>query len=121
MAPDILPLNNDCPTSEWEAIKTFLDGTNNLLPLNYSLYYGPGSPDSIQVTGKQSLRTLSIHRQPAPIVSANRSVLAVATAQQAAIANALTSTAQLWLLAMKNVSIDYGALNDISSVGTGYY
>ena len=118
MAPDILPLNNDCPTSEWEAIKTFLDGTNNLLPLSYSLYNGPGSPDSIQVTGKQSLQTLSIHRQPAPNESANRSVLAVATAQQASIANA---TAQLWLLAIKNISIDYGALDDISSVGTGYY
>ena len=92
----------------------FLDATSSLLPLNYSLYYGPDSPDSIQVTGKQSLGTLSIHRQPTPNESANRSVLlAVATAQQAAIADALTSTAQLWLLAMKK--------DDVSSVRTGYY
>ena len=83
---------------------------------------------SIEVAGQQSLRQLSIKHQVAPGAneSGYDSEVPIATLQQAAIADALSSAATLWNLALTNVTTrGHGSvlesLDSIHSIDNGYY
>lgn len=60
LVSNALPINDECPSSEWQVIQTFLGHTNDWVPLEYQKYSGPESPPGLQVTGRQSLRQLAI-------------------------------------------------------------
>ena len=98
---------NICPSSQWQAIQTYLDFTNEMAPVVLQDY----TPASVEVTGKHSFRRLVISRQP-PVnpPSGNLSVpfydplIAIATSQQAAVADALTATGTWWQLGLPNIT-----------------
>ena len=66
--------------------------------------FGHRSPDQVQVTGKAFLRHLQIgHQLWGPFISSDR-LTAIATAEQAAVADALIATGTLWGFGIGNVS-----------------
>lgn len=128
MISDALSVNNDCPSSEWQAIQTYLRETNNDVPTLYQNLSGPLSPSGLQVTGRQSRRQLAIrdfHYTPGYGASYAQHV-AFGSSQHAAVADALTSTATLWAVALNNVTTSgHGSVLDqldaIHSITTAYY
>lgn len=123
-----LIIENNCPSSGWQAIQSYLSITNGLLPLNYQAKYGGApSPAYIQVLGTTSLRQLLILDQKmVPSVPGYDVEVAVATIQQAAVADALSTTGALWNEALHNMSTKgHGSvleqLNAGHSISTGYY
>ena len=128
MISDPLLVENHCPSSGWQAIETYLSFTYKLLPfqyvLNYGMYY---SPAYVELTSANSLRQLRINDQNAlNLTSGYDNVLAVATTQQAAVADALTTTGALWNLAISNVTTKgHGSilnqLDAVHSIEDGYY
>lgn len=123
-----LLIENDCPSSGWQAIENFLYLANGLVALSYqSKYDYSPAPASIQVTGANSLRQLAFSNQ-SPIYSGpGYDPLTVSvTTQQAAVADALSTTGVLWNLALQNISTKgHGSLLDqldaVHSITTGYY
>ena len=121
-----LMIENDCPSSGWQAIGTYLSLTNNLAPLEFQLEYEvTPSPASIQVTGTSSLRQIRINNESPDYGPGYDPVTAVATTQQAAVADALTTTGILWEVALLNVSTKgHGSVLDqldaVHSITTGY-
>ena len=121
-------IENNCPSSEWQAIETYLSFTNGLLPLSYQLEYSlTVSPVLVPVTGGHSLRQLRISDQ-APLNSGPGydPSTAIATAQQAAVADALSTTGVLWNTAMENTTTKgHGSVLDqldaVHSITTDYY
>ena len=128
MISDPLLVENDCPSSGWQAVETYLSFRYNLLPWQYVLNYGMSySPAYVELTSANSLRQLRINDQNAlNLTSGYDDVLAVATTQQAAVADALTTTGALWNLAISNVTTKgHGSilnqLDAIHSIEDGYY
>ena len=125
---DPLDFESNCPSSGWQAIQTYLTLTNSLLPLRYQLQYRrtPSIP-FVQVTGASSLRQLLIDAQ----LSVNDGpgydpFSAVASTQQAAVADALSNTGVLWNAALQNITTKgHGSVLDqldaVHSIATGYY
>lgn len=122
-----LLLQTSCPSSGWQTIETFLSVTNDLLPLNYQSTYGTApSPWGLQVLGANSLRQLLITDQPTINGLGYDPITAVATIQQAAVADALSTTGALWNLARQNLTTKgHGSVLDqldaVHSITTGYY
>lgn len=106
MVSDPLLVEKDCPSSGWQAVGTYLSFTNNLLPSQYvSKYRIVNSPAYVELTSANSLRQLRINDQNAlTLKSGYDEVLAVATTQQAAVADALTTIGSLWTLSLSNVT-----------------
>lgn len=121
-----LMIENDCPSSGWQAIETYLSLANNLAPLDFQLDYEiTASPASIQVTGTSSLRQIRINNENPVYGPGYDPVTAVATTQQAAVADALTTTGILWNVALLNVTTKgHGSVLDqldaVHSITTGY-
>lgn len=120
MVSDPLLVEKDCPSSGWQAVGTYLSFTNNLLPSQYvSEYSIVNSPAYVELTSANSLRQLRINDQNAlTLKSGYDEVLAVATTQQAAVADALTTTGSLWTLSLSNVTTEgHGSvLNQLDAV-----
>ena len=128
MISDPLLVENGCPSSGWQAVGTYLSFTYHLLPRQYVLNYGMSySPAYVEITSANSLRQLRINDQNAlNLTSGYDNVLAVATTQQAAVADALTATGALWNLAISNVTTKgHGSilnqLDAIHSIKADYY
>ncbi|PLB46477.1 hypothetical protein P170DRAFT_465987 [Aspergillus steynii IBT 23096] len=115
-------LSNDCPGSEYGQLRSYFilqDHTN--VQENYQRYFEsyltqrPGTSASAQVTGKNSLRSLSI-MNPKYVNVQNRAFATTAStyasAPQAAITDALISMAEMWGLAL-------GQTTDMKTVEPG--
>ena len=125
---DPLVLESNCPSSGWQGIQTYLTLTNSLLPLRYQLQYSTSpSVPFVQVTGACSLRQLLINAQSSLEDGPGYDTpLAVASTQQAAVADALSTTGILWNTALQNVTTKgHGSVLDqldaVHSITTGYY
>ena len=123
-----LPTNDECPSSEWQVIQTFPGHTNNWVPLEFQNFSGPENPPALQVTGRQSLRQLSIRDFDfSPGYAANsKQKVAFGSSQHVAVADALSSTSILWSVALSNVTTSgHGSVLDqldaIHSTTTEYY
>ena len=128
MTFDPLLVQKDCPSSGWQAIETYMSFTNNLLPARYTSDYGIlNSPAYVELTSANSLRQLRINDQNGMIIKPGYDqVLAVATTQQAAVADALTTAGSLWNLAISNVTTKgHGSilsqLDAVHSIEADYY
>ena len=118
----------DCPCSGWQAIQETLDLTARSILRNDQISYGAPIPAAVEITGRSSLRQLSstkstigLNDDVVPIFSSN-----IATSQQVAVADALTTTGLLWGIAMNNTSTKgHGSiLNQLDAVHiitSGYY
>ena len=125
---NLLDIENDCPSSGWQAIEAYLAITNGLIPLGYpSKYRYTPSPAFTQVIGHNSLRQLRVLDQK---VVKGRSgydaSVALATIQQAAVADALSTTGALWNEVLHNMTTrGHGSilqqLNAAHSINTGCY
>lgn len=122
-----LIIETDCPSSGWQAIETYLSLTNNLAPLSFQLEYGVTlSPTAVQVIGASSLRQLRMANEAPDFGPGYDPVTVVATTQQAAVADALTTTGITWQVAVQNVTTKgHGSVLDqldaVHSITTGYY
>lgn len=120
-------VENDCPSSGWQAIENYLSLTNGLLPLSFQFEYGvTTSPASTQVVGASSLRQLQITNEFPDLGPGYDRVTALATTQQSAVADALSTTGMLWTIALSNVTTKgHGSvlnqLDAVHSITTGYY
>jgi len=118
-----MPVANICPSSQWQAILTYLNFTNELAPLISQDY----SPSSVEVTAMHSFRRLVINRQsPVNHVPGYDPLTAIATSQQAAVADALTATGTWWQLGLPNITTGrHGNVDeqlDVEhSIISGYY
>lgn len=128
LVSDALNVNDDCPSSQWQVIQDYLSLTNNNIPLRYQEYLGAIAPGGLQVKGRQSLRQLVIGDDIFASSCGARNVTRLATgaSQHAAVADALSSTANLWNQALANVTTSghgfvLGQLNAIHSITTDYY
>ena len=128
MISDPLLVEDDCPSSGWQAVETYMSFTNNLLPSQYVYEYGVlSSPAYVELTSANSLRQLRINDQNALILNPYYdTVLAVATTPQAAVADALTATGALWNLALSNVTTKghgtiLNQLDAVHSIEAEYY
>ena len=122
-----LVVEDNCPSSSWQAIESYLSLTNGLLPLSFQFEYNATpTPDFIPVAGAHSLRHLYIaHEIPYSFELGYDPVTIVATTPQAAVADALSSTGLLWNLARSDVRTKgHGSileeLDAVHSITTGY-
>lgn len=114
----------DCPSSGWQAIQETIDLSARSIPMNDTVYHGAATPAAVEITGRSSLRQLtsSLNRvEDGPIFTS-----CVATSQQVAVADALTTTGILWSIAMSNTSTKgHGSvlnqLDVVHSITTDYY
>ena len=122
-----LILENNCPSSSWQAIESYLALTNGLLPLSLQLEYNATpAPAYIPIPGAHSLRSLYIaHEIPFSFESGYDPATVVATTPQVAVADALSSTGLLWNLDRFDVRTKgHGSileeLDAVHSITTGY-
>ena len=96
----------DCPSNNWQAIKSFLDFTNSLTDAYDHLGVPYATlPGSIEVPGQNSLRRLHIYAQTSPFPGPGYDPeCLISTTQQAAIADVLSATGALWSLGLANIS-----------------
>ena len=115
----------DCPSSGWQAIQETMDLTARSIPRNDAVYYGAEIPSAVEITGRSSLRQLTsliaTTDEGSPIFTSW-----IATTQQVAVADALTTTGILWGIAMSNTSTKgHGSvlnqLDAVHSITTDYY
>ena len=123
---DPLTYDVDCPASDWQAIQKNLDTTSHSIPKSEQNYGGPVTPSEVEVTGRSSLRQLSFATEYASNGSDWVFGAAIASTQQVAVADALTTTGILWSTAMTNTSTNgHGTilshLDAIHSITAGYY
>ena len=121
----------DCPSGNWQAIQKSLYLTSGSIPRAQQIYSGIPIPAEVEVSGKSSLRQIFTAEG---IISSNTSGSRppkifnayVASSQQLAVADALTTTGLLWNGAMVNLSTKgHGSvlsqLDAVHSIITGYY
>ena len=119
--------DSNCPSSDWQAIQRALELTENLIPPSEQAYTGSSTPGNLEVTGRSSLRTLSL--SSLVITDSQEHVVfnsEFSSSQQSAVADALTTTGILWNFAMTNVSTKgrgpvLSQLDSIHTVSSGYY
>lgn len=123
-------IENDCPSSGWQAIETYMSITNGLLPLTYqSDYLESPTPAFVQSIGANSLRQLRISFQPSLNTGPGYgydNITVISTTPQVVVADALSTTGALWNLAINNVTTKgHGSVLDeldaVHSINTGYY
>ncbi|KAI9043110.1 uncharacterized protein KD926_004613 [Aspergillus affinis] len=103
-------LSNDCPGSEYGQLRSYFVLQNHTnVQKTYQSYFEnyltgrPGTSASAQVTGKNSLRSLSIMNPKYMNVQNQEFATTAATfasVPQAAVADALMSMAEMWILAL---------------------
>ena len=98
----------------------------NALPSPLEEAFGYPAPDQVQVTGKASIRQLQITRELWKPFMNSDSYTAVATTQQAAVADALIATGDLWGFEMASVStgghgVPLERLDAVHHIDTNYY
>lgn len=123
---DPLTYDVDCPSSDWQAIQKDLDLTSYSIPKSEQSYDGPITPSAVEVTGRSSLRQLTFATEFAGTGADWVFGAAIASTQQVAVADALTTTGILWSTAMTNTSTNgHGSilsqLDAIHSIAAGYY
>lgn len=97
-------VGNDCPSSEWQAIRDYLSMSKQILADDYvNTYNAIESPYDLQLKGKSSTRRLTLGR-----LSIDGRNGAGCTTQQVSVADALTSTGALWFLSLNNVTARSG-------------
>lgn len=122
-----LLIESNCPSSGWQAIETYLSFTNDLTPLNIQSEYGYSpSPGDVQLIGANSLRRLRITDQEPFSGPGWDQVLAVASTEQIAVADALSTTGALWDIARYNMTTKgHGSVLDqldtVHSIDSSYY
>lgn len=128
LVSDALPANDDCPSSEWQVIQTYLSLTNNDVPLRYQEWTGAISPGGVQVTGRQSIRQLTLNSAfyGSGYGADEGQILVLGSSQHTAIADALSSTADLWSEALTNITTSghvsvLNQLDAIHSITIDYY
>lgn len=116
------------PASGWQGIETYLSIGKNLEPFYFLEQYGVAGP-TVEIPGKSSLRSLDIRVQgPSNYGSdpAEDPQPMGAISQKSAVADALSTTARLWTIALDNVTTSgHGSalnqLDAIHSIESGYY
>ena len=103
-------ISNGCPSSEWEKIQEDLALQGQILPLEYQFTYEESLiPSTNDISGKSSQR----QRYQLELLESRNSVSIpfISTTQQAAVADALTTTSSYWFLALYNVTAkgDHGS------------
>ena len=122
----------DCPSGDWQAIQKRLYLASGSIPRAQRIYSGIPIPEDLEVTGKSSLRQISTVEGTiaSNTVGGGRDNIVfnafVASSQQLAVADALTTTGVLWNVAMANISTKgHGSvlsqLDAVHSITTGYY
>ena len=117
---------NECPSSGWQAIQTLLSISNEILPLSFQSEYYTQGPAAVQVAGAKSLRELRIAHEVVSILPGTDLSTFIATTQQAAVADALSSTGLMWNIARDNITTKtHGSVLDqldaVHSIANGYY
>ena len=111
--------SNECPSSEWDFLQTWLSLTTNSVPIGFRnksrvLARNEIAPDATQLTGKNSARRYRMEQTDYSIPPAGNlenlsspleAGTAGSTTQQAVIADALTSISSLWTLAVADAEI----------------
>ena len=99
--------SNECPSSEWELLQQFRLLDHNSLPASWQQIYNTSAPPGdFELFGKVSVRGLRVGgASTLPFGYAN---LITSTTQQAAIADALTVTGNLWFSALVNATTRSG-------------
>ena len=120
-----------CPSGDWQAIQKSLYLTSGSIPKAQQTYSGIPIPAEVEVTGKSSLRQIftiegfingnAVGSRPNIIFNAF-----VASSEQLAVADALTTTGLLWNTAMANISTKgHGSVlsqfDAVHSITSGYY
>ena len=103
-------ISNGCPSSEWEKIQEDLASLKQIVPVEYQFTYGETlTPLTSEISGKSSQRQL----YQGELTEFKTSVIVpiISTTQQAAVADALTTTSSYWFLALDNVTArgDHGS------------
>ena len=98
--------SNECPSSEWNFVQTWLSLTQNSVPMAFRNQSGilkgaSIAPSAIQLTGKTSNRQYRQVQSPVYLTTGNSSSIvrfdsADSSTQQAVIADALTSISSIW-------------------------
>ena len=118
-----------CPATGWQGIETYLSVAKNMEPYSYLQRYGVAGPPAVEISGRSSLRSLHVQvegpsnfetdpaEDPQPMG---------AISQKSAVADALSTTARLWSVALQNVTTSgHGSalnqLDAIHSIENGYY
>ena len=120
-----------CPSSDWQAIQKDLELTASSVPpgeafdeITYS------APPSVDIAGRSSLRQMSMTTSTTyEVVDGRVNILLesqIASSQQAAVADALTTTGILWGVAMVGTSTKgHGSvlshLDAVHTITSGYY
>ena len=95
-------LSGPCPSSEWESVREFLALGSHGLPVKYQeIYHSAGALPYLLISGKESQRQQYLAQDSSvnPHLAASLS-----TTQMVATADALTTTSNLWLQSLKNVT-----------------
>ena len=95
-------LSNACPSSEWERIQAYLNLASHTLPQEYQQAYSASTtPGALELSGKNSQRQLYVVQNDAfdPRMAPH-----IATTQQVAVTDALTTFGSLWYLGLNNVT-----------------
>ena len=120
-----------CPSSDLQAIQKVLEfAASSIPPGDKFLGITTSAPNSVEIAGRSSLRRLSMSTNMAyDLVDARIEVTFksnIASSQQAAVADALTTTGILWGIAMSNTSTrGHGSmlsqLDAVHTITAGYY
>ncbi len=116
-----------CPSHGWEAIQRWIYTTVNSFDPEYlALLQEVDTPNWVEVTGHGSQRRLSITPDVSTDPEGYDPEPAVATTQQAVVADALTQTGNLWVHSMSNVSTTgHGSIlqrqDAVHAINSGYY
>ena len=105
-------VSNGCPSSEWEKIQEDLALSEQIVPLDYQSSYGESlNTMNDDISGKSSQRQLykGDSGDFGPEIAIT--IPCFSTTQQAAVADALTTTSSYWYLALMNVTArgDHGS------------
>ena len=103
-------VSNGCPSSEWEKFQEDLALQRQIVPVEYQFTYGGSlTTSATKISGKSSQRQL----YQGELSGFKESVVLplISTTQQAAVADALTTTSSYWFLALINVTAkgDHGS------------
>ena len=111
-------ISNRCPSSEWESIQQYLAEAKNDIPEKYqALYRQTVVPNAITLNGKNSQRLLYIDEDDfhEPKIAPR-----ISTTPMAAVADAITTTSDLWSLSLFNVTTQSGHGSPLSDQSAAF-
>ena len=120
-----------CPSSDWQAIQKYMELTASSIPPGDSFaQINSAAPSSVEIAGRSSLRQMTMTSNTAYILVDGRIKTLfesqISSSQQAAVADALTTTGILWGIAMSNTTTKgHGSvlsqLDAVHTITAGYY